>query len=250
MPPSGGWNLLDPRGADDAAVTTRAIADVVPVEAAQASGEALTAEKPTADCYAAGERGAMEGWQDWRARWLRPLLVVLTRCQVTPDHITLASLVVGLAFCPLWMWPGTIPGARIAAVLCLVVHALLDALDGPLARHQGTASRSGSFTDSLADQIVVTASTLALMAGPQPSVGIWVGGIYIFAYSIVVGFAMVRNALGVGYSWLVRPRLWIYAWLFVEALWLPGTIEWVMGLFTVPLLLKMATGFVAIRRML
>ncbi|MCU0880327.1 MAG: hypothetical protein MUF06_21360, partial [Pirellulaceae bacterium] len=125
MPPGGGWNLLDPRGADDAAVTTRAIADVVPVEdprgaddaavttraiadvvpveAAQASGEALTAEKPTADCYAAGERGAMEGWQDWRARWLRPLLVVLTRCQVTPDHITLASLVVGLAFCPLWM---------------------------------------------------------------------------------------------------------------------------------------------------
>jgi phosphatidylglycerophosphate synthase len=242
--------LLDPRSADIGPATNDAVVDIAPVEAAHAANATPPAETLTADCYAAGERGAMVQWQEWRGKWLGPLLAVLTRCGATPDHVTLASLVAGLAFCPLWMWPGALPGMRVAAVLCLVVHALLDALDGPLARYQGTASRRGSFTDSLADQIVVTASTLALMAGPQPSVGIWVGGIYIFAYSIVVGFAMVRNALGVGYSWLVRPRLWIFAWLLVEALWLPGTIEWVMGIFTVPLVLKMATGFVAIRRML
>ena len=36
--------------------------------------------------------------------------------------------------------------------------------------------------------------------------GIWAGGLYVFFYTMVVIFAMVRSALAIPYSWLVRPR--------------------------------------------
>src|SRR5262245_11529426 len=74
------------------------------------------AKAPRADCYSAGERGAMVYWQDLRAAWLGPLLNALTACGVSADHVTAASLACGLAFCPLWLWPGNPPWARPAAL--------------------------------------------------------------------------------------------------------------------------------------
>src|SRR5436190_22796325 len=103
------------------------------------------AEAPKADCYSAGERGAMVYWQDLRGWLLAPLLSALTACGVTADHITAASLGCGLLFCPLWLWPVGSPWAKAAALAALALHVLLDGLDGPLARHQHVASRRGSF---------------------------------------------------------------------------------------------------------
>ncbi len=205
---------------------------------------------PRADCYSAGERGAMVWGQELRAWLFGPLIRALAAAGVTPDQITAASLMCGLAFCPLWLWPGSPAWARPAALVALLLHVLLDGLDGPLARHLDTASRRGSFTDTLADQIVVTASTLALMAATQPGLSIWAGGAYLSCYTMVVGFAMVRNALGVPYSWLVRPRFWVYAWIAVDLYLLPGWMELVVSGFTLVLAVKLAPGFVAIRRML
>jgi phosphatidylglycerophosphate synthase len=127
---------------------------------------------------------------------------------------------------------------------------VLDGLDGPLARHLQIASRRGSFTDTLADQIVVTASALAVMAAPSPGLNVWAGGLYVFLYAMVVAFAMVRNALGVPYSWLIRPRFWIYGWLAVDSFLIPGWLDVVVGLFATILAVKMTSGFIAIRRML
>jgi phosphatidylglycerophosphate synthase len=207
-------------------------------------------EIPTADCYSAGERRAMVWTQELRARLLRPLLVWAERVGIRPDVVTLASLACGLAFCPLYLWPGTPWWSRPAALAALLAHVILDGLDGPLARHLGVASRRGSFTDTLADQIVVTASTIALVAAPQPAVSGWVGALYLFAYAMVVAFAMVRNALGVPYSWLIRPRLWVYGWIAVDLYLLPGRMDLILLGFSCVLLIKMASGFVAIRRML
>jgi phosphatidylglycerophosphate synthase len=192
----------------------------------------------------------MVWWQQWRGRLLAPFLVWAERCGVSADHVTLASMVCGLLFCPLWLWPGQPGWAKIAALVGLMLHMLLDGLDGPLARHLGTASRRGSFTDTVADQFVVTTSTLALMTSPASALDVWVGGLYIFLYAMVVAFAMVRNALGVPYSWLLRPRFWVYAWIAIDAYVLPGWMNLVVGLFAAVLAWKLWTGFVALRRML
>ena len=199
-------------------------------------------EKKSGDCYSAGERGWMEFGQRLRATALAPLLRVLAALRVTPDHLTLLSLLAGLAFCPLYFqsvaW----------ALVALLLHVLLDGLDGPLARYLGVASRRGSFTDTMSDQLVVTATTITLMK--VGVIGVAAGGVYIFVYGIVVAFAMIRNAMKIPYSWLVRPRFVVYVWMMVEVWWWPGTIEYVLWIASVLLGLKMISGFLRIRKAL
>ncbi len=192
------------------------------------------------DCYSARERAVMVLTQQFRGWLFGPLLRLLARCGIKPDHLTLLSTLVGLSFCPLFLW------SKPFAFAMLALHVLLDGLDGPLARSMGVASRKGSFTDTMSDQLIVVASTVTLMF--TETIGIVPGGVYIFAYTVVVLFAMVRNALSIPYSWLVRPRFVLYVWFVVETYHFPGTINYVLWFFNILLAVKMLTGFIKIRK--
>lgn len=198
--------------------------------------------KATNDCYSAGERAAMERNQQWRGRLLEPLLRTLTRGRISPDHITIVSTLVGLAFCPLFF---VHPAWALAA---LTLHVLLDGLDGPLARFQQSASRRGSFTDTMADQTIIFATTLTLMAAG--TVNLIAGSVYLFVYTLVIAFAMIRNALDIPYSWLVRPRFVVYLWIAVEIYWLPCSLTWLLVVFDGLLTWKLLTGFYRLRNRL
>ncbi|MEM9282468.1 MAG: CDP-alcohol phosphatidyltransferase family protein [Verrucomicrobiota bacterium] len=195
------------------------------------------------NCYSNGEGAFMEWSQTLRAKCLRPMLDLLGANGVRADHITLLSLLSGLSFCPFF-----IAGEYLWAFGFLIFHVLLDGLDGPLARHLGDSGDRGSFTDSTADQIVVTAATIALVYTGYA--GAWAGGCYLFLYTLVVAFAMIRNALLVPYSWLFRPRFVIFAWMAVEVFLFPGTLNYVLWMATALLGFKSLTGFLAIRRKL
>ena len=200
-----------------------------------------------ADCYSSGERTMMVWFQNLRQAWLRPFLRSLANWGIAPDHLTILSLLCGLAFCPLYFWNVQ------WAFGMLLLHVVLDGLDGPLARYSGVASRRGSFADTLCDQTVVAATTLTVMTRPDPLIHVWAGGVYIFLYSIVVAFAMIRNALGIPYSWLVRPRFIVYSWLALECFvlqgsWLGGSINYILWLFNGLLGFKMLTGYWRIRQ--
>ncbi len=199
-------------------------------------------QRAPADCYAEGDRGLMRWSQRIRASMLGPLLKILARLGVTADVVTLVSLLLGLAFCPVYFF------SKPLALVLLALHVCTDGLDGPMARFSRTDSRRGSFTDTMADQIVVAATTVTLILGGV--LGVLPGGLYIFSYTVVIAFAMIRNALSIPYSWLVRPRFIIYAWLPVEFYLLPGSLDYVMWLFVVLLVGKMASGYVRIRRRL
>jgi len=197
--------------------------------------------KPSITCYSAEEGGFMRYSQQLRGQLLRPLLVVLARLRITPNQLTLLSLLAGLAFCPVFLW-----SSKIAAFALMLAHVLLDGLDGPLARHTQRASNRGSFTDTAADQVVVAFSTVTLIHTGYA--GAWPGGLYLFFYSIVVIFALVRNALAIPYSWLVRPRFLVYAWIPVEVHLWRGSLDVVLWVLAILLALKTLTGFVQIRR--
>ena len=201
-----------------------------------------TPDTPPADCYSAADRGLMVWGQKVRAKLLGPLLWLMAKCRITADILTLAGLAAGLAFCPVYFF------CKPFALGLLALHVCLDWLDGPLARYSGTASRKGSFTDTMTDQIVITASTITLIAAGV----VWVvpGACYIFIYTVVVAFSMIRNALEIPYAWLVRPRFFVYIWFAIELYALPGSIDYVLWTFTGLLLAKMISGFVKIRRRL
>jgi len=178
--------------------------------------------------------------QRLRARLLGTVLSLLAKCGVTADMLTVMSLASGLGFCAAFFY------SRPAALALLGLHLLLDGLDGSLARHAGTTSRNGSFTDTCSDQVVIAATTIALIGAevvqPLP------GCIYVFVYTVVVAFSVIRNTLEIPYAWLVRPRILVYAWLVVELYWWPGSLDYVLWICSGVLLLNMLTGFIKIRR--
>jgi phosphatidylglycerophosphate synthase len=196
--------------------------------------------KEKVTCYSGGEGWFMDWSQALRGRFLEPLLVPMAGLGMRGSHITFLSMLAGLAFWPAFLW-----GSKPVALICLLLHVLLDGLDGPLARFRGQASDRGSFTDSMADQLVVTVTALTVMHAGYASA--WAGGLYVFLYAIVVAFAFVRNAMAAPYSWLFRPRFVVFIWFAVELYWWPGTLNMVLWISSGILGLKCLTGFVKIR---
>lgn len=197
-------------------------------------------KKITNDCYSDGDRKMMEVSQDIRAKVLLPFLYLLKKLKVSADMLTFLSLVAGI------LASVSVFYSKIWFLLLLVLHVLLDGLDGPLARYTKTASGKGSFTDTMCDQIVVALTTAVLIK--LKIIYPIAGGVYIFVYTVVIAFSMVRNALQIPYSWLVRPRFFIYIWFIVEFYIFPKTINYILWIFIALLLHKMITGFVKIRR--
>jgi hypothetical protein len=89
----------------------------------------------------------------------RPLgyLVALAsfRTPISPDLITLASIVVGMAagLCIVWPFPYHLP----VAGLLIFASAVLDCADGQLARMRKTSSAFGRMIDGVADLFVTSA---------------------------------------------------------------------------------------------
>lgn len=198
-------------------------------------------DKGKVTCYSGGEAVFMAWSQGLRAILLEPLLRSLAWAHVSANHITIASLLCGLAFVPAFEW-----FAPWQAFVLLFFHVLLDGLDGPLARFRGTASDRGSFTDTMVDQVVVSVVMIEMIH--SGNAGLWPGSLYITLYLLVVTFAFIRNALKEPYSWLLRPRFIVFIWLIVEIYVWPGTLDRVLWGAVVVLALKSATGFWVIRR--
>ena len=197
---------------------------------------------PTADCYSSGERRWMEYGQRLRGRLLEPFLGRMTRLGITPDHVTLASLISGVLFAPMWM-----TGHPWWSLVLLWGHVLIDGIDGPLARHQQTASQQGSFTDSFCDQMIVTVVAITLMSGPEPMIGIWAGSLFMVLYVGVLAISMVRNALSTPYSWLIRPRFFLFGAIPIELLGVTHLVWTVIWISNALLALKVCSGFFKLR---
>jgi len=196
--------------------------------------------------YASGEQSMMDASQARRHLLFLPLLKLLLRMGVTANLMTGLSLLCGIGFCCTFGLPWE--GARVAALGLLLLHVLLDGIDGPLARFQGSAGNRGSFTDTTSDQLVVAFTTITLIH--NDIVNVIPGSLYLFFYTLVVVFAMIRSTLAIPYSWLVRPRFIVYAGIPVDLYLLPGSLNFLLWLFIPLLIWKSITGFKQIRRKL
>jgi phosphatidylglycerophosphate synthase len=107
-------------------------------------------------------------WNRFVARPLAALLVApLERTRITPNQVTLLSLVVFLAAAALLvLLPG--PSGLLTAVIVLELSYVLDCVDGQLARLRGTSSPVGAHFDFLMDELkafVLVAATAGRLWG-------------------------------------------------------------------------------------
>ena len=81
-------------------------------------------------------------------RAVKPIGALLRKTRLTPDHLTIVGLLVGIAaavaigFGRLWM-----------GLALVILAALPDLLDGALAKASGTSSQRGAFFDSTVDRV-------------------------------------------------------------------------------------------------
>jgi archaetidylinositol phosphate synthase len=105
----------------------------------------------------------------WDARLARRLVLPLRNSRVTPNDLTTARLVTGLAAAVAFI-PGTYGWSNVAALL-LVVSNFLDHADGELARLNGRNSRFGHFYDLACDAVVTVLLFVAMGLGVRAKGG-------------------------------------------------------------------------------
>ena len=99
----------------------------------------------------AGKGPVVEEWAD--RRFFRPagwrIATTLAPTRISPDAVTLASLVLGVIAGHLFWYAN--PWINAAGVVLFVWSDVLDSADGQLARLRGTSTRMGRILDGLAD---------------------------------------------------------------------------------------------------
>lgn len=125
---------------------------------------------------------------------LARMLNRLTRSKLKPSHVTLLSLLghVPIAWA-LWV------NKPVLSALLIVFFGLMDALDGALAREQGTASKMGMFFDAVTDRLkeAILYSGLAMyVAKQEPSLGAWVVPA-VAATSLLVSYVKAKGEMAI-----------------------------------------------------
>jgi phosphatidylglycerophosphate synthase len=125
----------------------------------------------------------------------RILSRLLVRTAVTPNQVSVSSTIIGLVSAALFAM-GTV-GTALAGALCLQLSAIVDCIDGDLARALYKQSTLGKWLDIVGDQVVHVAVFLGL------GVGLWRSGSsapvialgVVAAVGVVLSFAVILQTL-------------------------------------------------------
>jgi phosphatidylglycerophosphate synthase len=133
-------------------------------------------------------------------RLSRPVTALLLPWPITPSHVTLTSLVFGLAGAA---GLATVSDAgRIAGVLALIVSIVLDCVDGEIARARFQQSATGARLDVIGDYLVNLAVFVGLGIGLARQ-GLPPGG----GWAVAALIAGVAASMVVMHGLFVRPAL-------------------------------------------
>lgn len=144
------------------------------------------------------EYGRAPRYARWVSHRLTPALVYAAlRLGLTPNQVTVISLVTGIAGC--WaLLSGDLPW-MLAGALLVEAYYLLDSVDGQLARLTRRFSKSGTFLDVLGNYVVPPAVFVSLGAGLTRAGGDW-------AHAFLGGCGAL-GCVWLGAIWDVRGNL-------------------------------------------
>ncbi len=126
--------------------------------------------------------------------WARSVAAWLARSNVTPNQISLASIVFAAIGAVLLAWWPTLAGLLLCA-LCIQMRLICNLLDGMVAMEGGKASAAGKIYNEFPDRIADSLLIVALgYAGGSPWLG-WLGALlaaltaYVRVFGGSLGFA-------------------------------------------------------------
>jgi phosphatidylglycerophosphate synthase len=210
----------DPKPVLDAAGRARSAAECV-----TALRERFTAVEGHADdtgrfaVRTAGDLRAAESWllrglikdtEGFMSRHAERLISLaltrhLVRTSITPNAMTLVSLVIGLAGAPFFLSPT--PGWQLAGALLFLLHSILDGCDGEIARLKFLESPGGAALDFWGDNTVHVAVFGCMGVGWSLSAhSAWPLAVAALAVASTVAAAFILAPRAVSPSAAASPR--------------------------------------------
>ena len=143
------------------------------------------------------EQAAYRSFARLRDTILAPLSSLLTHAGITSNMVSLFGVIMALLFAIL------IRRNHILAAICLALAILADLIDGPLARHQKTASDRGKVVDMVSDASTFTIIIIGLICANFLSSTLALT--YIAAMLTSKLLRVICHAYYLTTDWLFRP---------------------------------------------
>jgi len=141
--------------------------------------------RPKAAAQAGAAKPAASG--QFVIRIGRDLLGILVRSGVTPNQVTLIGLLLVLLNCGLYL----LHQDPFLFGTGLILSYVFDALDGLVARAQGTTSRFGGYLDAIVDRMQETATLLVVGVVS----GLWLPAFLVITGSMMTSYNKARAAI-------------------------------------------------------
>lgn len=103
-------------------------------------------------------------------RLLQPLMRALVRWRVTPNQITVATMLLSVTYGAALAWQPTCAGLWLGLPAFFLLRMALNAIDGMLANATGQKTRLGALLNEICDQIADVALYLPFLLAPGVSV--------------------------------------------------------------------------------
>lgn len=160
------------------------------------------------DEYSQTEQSYYNKVRGWRDDILMPLARFFNRIGVSANQLSFFGLLILAGFVYF-----VVDRPDLAAIF-LILHILMDGIDGAVARTNKKDDMSGSVVDTVVDHtgIFIVILTLGFFELIDPNIGL----VYIYFYTVMVFLIIVRYLLKIPVRMVVRSKVLVYG---LYALW-------------------------------
>ncbi len=180
--------------------------------------------------YSRFEGRYMKQLQDFREWLFAPLLRLLLKLNIMPNHISLLSVFFGILF--LFFIQKDI----LLSLFFLIISFFLDTLDGTLARKLDMSSIGGTMVDASSDTAVIILTSFGFFIIGLIQLQVLIA--YTLTYMILVGLSIWRNSKKIPYRFVIRPRLFVYLFFAIYVIWGINILNVSMALFSLLMLIE------------
>ena len=169
----------------------------------------------------------------WRDKFFYPLSCLIAKTGITPNQISLFGLVILFGFVYY------IDTNLKLSLLFLVVHLLLDGLDGAVARLTKQDNTAGEVMDTFVDYtgMFIIVWTLGLYGYVDPSLGL----LYVFLYVVMICLVIIRYLLRIKPRFVLRTKYIVYAlfaWLVFTSQNYLNDALFLFSIFMIPVIVN------------
>lgn len=199
--------------------------------------------KESLNYFSEKEKKSLSKLRDSRDKFFMPISKLLMKIGVKANMISYSSLLVLIGF----VYFIAIKSPQLALIF-LLLHVIIDAFDGPLARIAKQDGDSGALTDIFCDHtgmitIVITLMWAALINPVLSS-------IYIYFYTILVVFIIIRNKIKRPITLAIRTKYPFYFLYAIYAFFGINLMDVGLLIFTILMTPSIITSYFVIGRFL